>query len=238
MIDSQELAGRISNINKAICNTSIKTGRDPDDVTLIAVSKYYSTELVSVAVDLGVRDFGESYVKEGIEKIQSLAGHDSFACTRWHLLGHLQKNKAKKAVEFFNYIHSVDSTELALILDNEAKKSGKIQKILIQPKLSPEDTKTGIAVDSMPELLCAVAEMENLQLVGFMGIPPVFGDPQMSRPFFQRLRALRDDAIRGGFTTALHLSMGMSDDFRVAIEEGATMVRVGSALFGRREESS
>ncbi|QWR78783.1 YggS family pyridoxal phosphate-dependent enzyme [Candidatus Magnetomonas plexicatena] len=237
MIDAQELARRISNINKAICNSSLKSDRNPDDVTLIAVSKYYPLELISMAIEAGVRDFGESYVKEGLEKIQTLVGHESFQCVRWHLLGHLQKNKAKKAVGVFDYIHSVDSVELAEIIDNEAQKLGKIQKVLIQPKLSDEDTKTGIDLDLIAEFTARIADMENVQLVGFMAIPPNFDNSESTRPYFQRLRTIRDEAIGRGHTSAVHLSMGMSDDYRVAIEEGATMVRVGSALFGPRQSN-
>ncbi|MBF0519874.1 MAG: YggS family pyridoxal phosphate-dependent enzyme [Nitrospirae bacterium] len=234
MIDTQELDRRISDIHKAICNSSAKADRDPDEVTLIAVSKYYPAELVCIAMEAGVRDFGESYVKEGLEKIQTLTAHESFPCVRWHLLGHLQKNKVKKAVGVFDYIHSVDSPELAEIIDKEAKKLGMIQKVLIQPKLSDEDTKTGIEIDLLPELTTCIANMENVQLVGFMAIPPNLDNPEASRPYFQRLRTIRDEAIARGHTDAVHLSMGMSDDFRVAVEEGATMVRVGSALFGQR----
>lgn len=223
------LIENISSVYKRISYAAMRAGRNPDDVKLIAVTKTVSVERIKEAVDAGLRMFGESRVQEAKEKISKMNGG-----VEWHLIGHLQKNKAKMAVELFDLIHSVDSIELAEAINKQAEKIGKIQKILVQVKLSGEISKYGISKENLIEVLKHVRGMNNLSVKGLMTIPPFFDNPEMARPYFRELRKLRDDAEAKGFKLS-ELSMGMTNDFEVAIEEGATMVRIGTGIFGERE---
>ncbi len=226
----------ISQIYKKISRASMKSERDPFEVNLIGVTKTVPVELITEAADAGIRLFGESRVQEAEEKIASFAPialKEGFSGVQWHFIGHLQRNKARQAVRLFDMIHSLDSLELAWELNKEASKIGKIQQALIQLKLSEEETKHGLPESCLFDLLKAVSSMDNLSVLGLMTIPPLFEKPESSRPYFQKLASLRERAQREGFNLP-YLSMGMSSDYEIAIEEGATFIRVGTAIFGQR----
>jgi len=224
------LCENIKNIYRRISHAAMRVERDPCDVKLIAVTKTVDTERIKEAIDWGLRIFGESRVQEAKEKISNLKSQISNSRIAWHLIGHLQKNKAKTAVQLFDLIHSVDSIGLADELNNHAEKAGKIQRVLIQVKLSGEETKHGISKKNLMNLIDAVMKMRNLKLEGLMTMPPYFDSPEMARPYFRELRELRDNAKRLGYELP-ELSMGMTNDFEIAIEEGATMVRIGTGIF-------
>lgn len=227
------LLENISAVYKRISHAAMRAGRNPGEVKLIAVTKTVSVERIVEAVDAGLRIFGENRVQEAQKKVNSEELRVKGEEIRWHLIGHLQKNKAKHAVKLFDLIHSVDSIDLAKELNEQATKVGKIQNVLVEVKLSPEATKHGVSKTGLRTLLKALVDMKNLNLRGLMTIPPFFENPVEARPYFKELRKLRDEASAAGFDLP-ELSMGMSDDFEIAIEEGATMVRVGTAIFGKR----
>ncbi|MBF0568426.1 MAG: YggS family pyridoxal phosphate-dependent enzyme [Nitrospirae bacterium] len=228
------LAKRISDVHRRICHAAMRVGRAPETVRLVAVTKHFPVSVVSEAVELGLRVFGESYVGEAASKRETILREDPSSSVSWHLIGHLQRNKVKKAVATFDCIHSIDSAALAEEVDAHAARAGKIQDILIQVKLSEEDTKTGIEEDRVFALAERITSShKNLNLIGLMAMPPFFEDPELSRPFFRRLKDIRDDLAKSGIALA-ELSMGMSNDFETAVGEGATMVRVGSEIFGER----
>ncbi len=209
-----------------------RAGRDPAEITLIAATKTVDVRKIKEAISAGIRDFGENYVQEAKEKIEKIKAKVSL---RWHLIGHLQKNKVKHAVELFDVIHSVDSVELARLINKRAQKP---IDVLIEVNIAGEKTKTGIEPGGVLNLVREIARLENLRLRGLMAIPPLFDDPEMSRPYFITLRRIAEginrERIPGIFLK--DLSMGMSNDFDIAIEEGATMVRVGTAIFGPRKK--
>jgi len=212
---------------------AMKADRSPDEVKLIAVTKTVGTEAIREAVDSGVRAFGENRVQEAKKKILSEKIKGLSEKLEWHLIGHLQKNKAKDAVQLFDLIHTVDSVELADELNRQAERIKKIQRVLVQVKLSEEDTKHGMSEAGLMNLFERIKEMKHLDLQGLMTIPPFFEDISRVIPFFRRLKALRDEAETTGLALP-ELSMGMSHDYEAAIQEGATMVRVGTAIFGER----
>ena len=216
-----------------IASAAARSGRSAEDVRLVAVSKTHSPDLIRDAIAAGVRSFGENKVQEAEGKIAEV-GRDA---AEWHLIGHLQSNKVRKAIQLFDVIQSVDSTELAARLERICNEDGRSQlSVFIQVDLAGEATKSGVAEDDLPKLVSYLRECERLKLDGLMIIPPFFDDPESSRPYFQSLRVLRDRmAAEGAFTGGRgELSMGMSHDFEVAIEEGATIVRIGTAVFGER----
>jgi pyridoxal phosphate enzyme (YggS family) len=229
----QSIKDRLEKIKERIEKTAMDCGRNPDSIRLIAVSKTVSAAIVKDAIGAGAMILGENYVQEAREKIRTLSDFD----ISWHFIGHLQSNKAKYAVKLFDLIHSVDSIKLARELNKQAQKSGKIQKILIQINISQEKSKSGIPVDDTADIIQAISEFENIKIKGLMTMPPFFNQPDRVRPFFAALRELRDQladrAIPAGVSLE-ELSMGMTGDFEVAIAEGATMVRVGTAIFGER----
>ncbi len=229
-MNAQTLIDNISAVYKRISHAAMRAGRSPDEVKLIAVTKTVEAERIREAIDAGLRVFGENRVQEAREKISKFEIRGSNIKLEWHLIGHLQKNKAKYAVRLFDLIHSVDSSGLAEEINRNAEKSEKIQDVLVEVKLSHEETKHGVSRGGLPGLLDSVMRMRNLRLRGLMTVPPFSED---SRPYFRELRELRDGFMEKGFDLT-ELSMGMSDDFEVAIEEGATMVRVGTAIFGER----
>jgi pyridoxal phosphate enzyme (YggS family) len=187
---------------------------------------------VQKAIEAGVTILGENYVQEARDKIADLMDSP----VSWHFIGHLQSNKAKYAVKLFDLIHSVDSLKLARELNKQAQKNGKIQQILVQVNISREETKSGISIDETMNLVNDISRLENLSIRGLMTMPPFFNQPEKVRPYFAALRDLRDQ-IQQNPTPNLsmdELSMGMTGDFEVAIEQGATMVRVGTAIFGER----
>ena len=224
---------RIQNIKKRIEEAAGKCGRDPSTVSLVAVSKTIPVNRVREAIEAGVTVFGENYVQEAREKFNRLA---TFPVS-WHFIGHLQSNKAKYAVRLFDLIHSVDTLKLARKLNKQAQKNAKIQNILIQVNISKESSKSGADAENVLDLIEKVRHLENLSVKGLMTMPPFFNDPEKARPYFSALRNLRDRIrLKAPSEIALdELSMGMTGDFEAAIEEGATLVRIGTAIFGERK---
>lgn len=231
------IADRVAAVRERIARAAARAGRAPADVTLVAVSKTFPGEAVREAFAAGVRDFGENKVQEAEGKIASL-GDLRAAGARFHLVGHLQGNKVRKALPLFDCIHSVDGEELAGRLERGAEEHGVVLRVLIQVDLAGEATKHGVPEAGLFRLLEAVAGFEGLRVDGLMILPPFSDDPEAGRPHFRRLRELRDQALARDLLRAPHLSMGMSHDLEPAIEEGATMVRVGSAIFGERERKA
>ena len=227
------LIDSIRTIYTRISHAAMRAGRNPEEVTLIAVTKTVTVLQVKEAIEAGLRTFGENRVQEARTKIEGLSAGWTMPSVSWHLIGHLQKNKAKYAVRLFDMIHSLDSVELAEELNSQAEKAGKVQEVLLEVKLSPEETKHGVPGTELRQLLTMVQTMKHLRLRGLMTIPPFFELPEEARPYFRELRELRDEADSAGHHLP-ELSMGMSNDFEVAIEEGATMVRIGTAIFGER----
>jgi len=230
---NSELLEKIKNIYRKISSAAIRSGRNPFDVRLIAVTKTVDTGRIKEAISLGLRVFGENRVQEAKEKISNLSHNVPDCKLEWHMIGHLQKNKAKAAVRLFEVIHSVDSAGLAEELNTHAEKEGKIQRVLIEVKLSGEETKYGVSKEGLMDLVKTVSGMKNLKLEGLMTLPPFFDEPETARPFFRELRELRDKAESSGYRLP-ELSMGMTNDFESAILEGATMVRIGTGIFGER----
>jgi PLP dependent protein len=226
-----QLKQAIEVVRGEIEEAALKVGRSPDEITLIAVSKMHPPSLIKEAIECGLTIFGENRVQEAEQKILEV-GHEG---VEWHLIGHLQSNKVRRAVRLFDVIHSVDSIKLATHLERICKEEGRSGfeneklPILIQVKLADEETKSGIGEEGLPDLIEFVQTCEKLELKGLMTLPPFFDDAEHVRPFFRRLRILRDKYLPGGW-----LSMGMSHDFKVAIEEGATHIRIGTRIFGQR----
>jgi len=228
------LLENIKNVFRKISSAAIRSGRNPFDVKLIAATKTVPPERIKAAVELGLRAIGENRVQEAKEKIAYCKANCADCNIEWHMIGHLQKNKVKTAVELFDLIHSLDSIELAALLNKYAEKAGKIQKVLIEVKLSEEATKYGVKKEDLFHLIESVYGMSNLKLEGLMTIPPYFENPQMSQPYYRHLRYLRDEVEKKGFKLP-ELSMGMTNDYEIAILEGATMVRIGTGIFGQRK---
>lgn len=223
---------RIEQIQKRISAAAEKAGRSPDEIRLVAVSKTKPGASVQMALDAGLDLFGENYIQEAREKVNALSASGA----QWHFIGHLQSNKAKYAVKLFNLIHSVDSLKLARELNKQAARIDKVQPVLVQVNISAETTKSGTSREEAVDLATAISDLPNLSLQGLMTMPPFFDDPDRARPYFHELRQLRDHirslAIPG--VTMDELSMGMTGDFEAAISEGATLVRIGTAIFGER----
>lgn len=215
------LRERYHQVCDRIERAAICAGRKPGEITLVAVTKLFPAAAIREAHNLGLRDFGENYVQEFQRKQPEAAG---LAGARFHLIGHLQSNKASIAAELFHVIETVDSAKLARRLDAASRRL----EVMLEVKLSAEDSKSGADPESLPELIESVRACPNLQLTGLMTIPPWSDDPEQTRPYFIRLRKLAEQFQLSG------LSMGMSGDFETAIEEGATLVRIGTALFGER----
>jgi len=232
MMECETVFEKINAIYKQISHAAMKVDRNPMEITLVAVTKTVSVEGIREAVDAGLRCLGENRVQEAKEKVAYF--RDSQEKLEWHMIGHLQRNKAKYAVRIFDLIHSVDSVGLAQDINNSAERIGKVQDVLVEVKLSSEESKHGVARDELMGLLREVATLKNLNLRGLMAVPPFSERPEESRFYFKELRHLRDEACVKGFALR-ELSMGMSHDFKIAIEEGATMVRIGTAIFGERK---
>jgi len=226
------LESRLTGVRERIAHAAGRAGRDPAAIRLVAVSKTFPPEDIRAAAALGVTDFGENKVQEAQSKIDAL----SDLPLRWHLIGHLQANKARRAAGLFSCIHSLDRTDLLAKLDASARDAGRVIDLLVQVDLSGEPTKHGARPEEVTGILDAADACRAVHVRGLMLLPPAVGDPAEARPYFAALRAFRDDLVsRGADASALaELSMGMSHDFDVAIEEGATMVRIGTALFGTR----
>jgi len=227
-----DIAANLAAIRQRIAAAAAAAGRDPSAVRLLAVSKTFSADHVRAAYAEGQLDFGENKVQEALQKIEATADLP----IRWHLIGHLQSNKAKKAATAFAAIHSVDSVDLVRRLDAAAVEGGARPDLYVQVDLAGETTKFGAPEADIPAIARAASECRAAVLRGLMLLPPWFDDPEQARPYFRRLRLLRDRLIEEGIDHARlgELSMGMSHDFEVAIQEGATLVRVGTAIFGKR----
>jgi pyridoxal phosphate enzyme (YggS family) len=221
----------LNQVRERIEYVAAKVGRDPTGIKLIAVTKTVPIERIREAVAAGATIFGENYVQEARHKIDELGQ----AGLQWHFIGHLQTNKAHYAVRLFDLIHSVDSIKLARELDRRGTAAGKVAECLIEVNLSQEESKFGITKEKARELAHEMSELQNISLRGLMTMPPYFDDPELARPYFIALRTLKEEIEQEGIPLS-ELSMGMSTDFEVAIEEGATMIRVGRAIFGERSE--
>lgn len=223
------IAQRLAAIRERIARAARRAGREPDDVALLAVSKTFPASAVREAAAAGQRRFAENRVQEAAAKIPELD-----AGLEWHLVGPLQRNKARRAVELFDVIHSLDRPELALALQRAARESGRTPRVLLQVNVDREPQKAGVEPDAAAELLATLRQCPELRPVGLMAIPRACSDPEEVRPSFARLRTLRD-SLRVDEPRLVELSMGMSADFEVAIEEGSTCVRIGTAIFGARK---
>lgn len=226
------IAENLRAVEKRIALACSRVGRPPGDVKLVGVTKTVPTERIREGVKAGIAILGENYVQEARAKIDAL----SDLPVTWHFIGHLQSNKAKVAVDCFDLIHSVDRISLAKELDRQAQKRGKALSVLVQVNLGDEETKSGVSPEGALELAQAVGGMDALRLRGLMALPPYLEDPEDVRPYFQSLRRLLE-RLKSEYSKPddlTELSMGMSHDFDVAVEEGATLVRIGTALFGAR----
>ena len=221
----------LSNVMERIARAARRAGRDPEDVVLIAASKGVEVDRLKDGLSAGIKVFGESKVQEAMPKLLALGKE-----AEWHFIGHLQSNKVKYVVGAFTLIHSVDSIELSEEINRRAEKMGMIQNVLLEVNVSGEKGKFGVMPDNVIAITNALSGLKYISLKGFMTIPPYSDDPEDARPYFRILREIRDKARQTGIFTddCGELSMGMSDDFETAIEEGATMVRVGTAIFGTR----
>ena len=229
------IADRLIEVHSRIAAAARSAGRDHASIRLIAISKTFPIDVIREAYAAGQRDFGENRVQEALHKIETTPDLD----IRWHLVGHVQTNKARRVGSVFTTVHSVDSIELLHKLDNAAEEARAAPELLIQVDLAGEGTKFGVSPEGVPRLLEAAATLRASRVVGLMTLPPIPAVPEDARPWFRQLRDLRDRCLASGVPGHMlrELSMGMSGDFEVAIQEGATMVRVGTAIFGRRVPS-
>ena len=225
------IADRVAAVRERIARAAERASRSPGDVTLVAISKTHPPEAVRAAFAAGVRDFGENRVQEAEPKIASTADLGA----SWHLVGHLQSNKVRKAAALFGVVQSVDSMELGERLSRVGVEEGRRVRALVQVDLAGEETKFGLPERELLPVLEELRGTPGLRIEGLMLLPPYFDDPERARPYFCRLRSLRDQASAAGLLDGRHLSMGMSHDFEAAVEEGATIVRVGTAIFGERK---
>ena len=227
-----DIAANVNKIKQRIAVAAARAGRDPYSIKLMAVTKTVPPERILKAIEAGVTLLGENYVQEAKDKI-ALIGDSA----RWHMIGHLQTNKAKYAVKLFDCIHSVDRLELAQELDRRARPGGSKINILVEVNVSGEQTKNGVPALEAMDLIQRLSHLDNLAVHGLMTMAPYADNPENSRPYFKALRNLRNDILRTGIIGIRmeELSMGMTDDFEVAIEEGSTIIRVGRAIFGERQ---
>ncbi len=228
------IRNNILGIKKNITEAAIKAGRDPSGIKLMGVSKTVDDQRINEAIAAGIDMIGENYVQEAKRKIE-LMGHP----VAWHFIGHLQTNKAKYAVRLFDMIHSVNRLDLAQELDKRANAAGMRMPVLMEINVSGEATKSGVPLKEAMPLIKQMSRFRNLNVQGLMTMPPWFDDPEDARPYFAALRELRDGIIREGIeeVTMKELSMGMSGDYMVAVEEGSTIVRIGRSIFGERPAS-
>jgi pyridoxal phosphate enzyme (YggS family) len=229
----EDIPRRLAEVRDRIANAAGRAGRTPQDIRLIAVSKTHPIDAVRAAAEAGQIDFGENKVQEALQKIAQSAD----TRLRWHLIGHLQSNKARKAAGAVGAIHAIDSVDLLQKVDQAAAAAGRSVDVLIQVDLALEDTKHGAPVAEVGAIVKAAEGCRAARLTGLMLLPPLAENPEDARPWFRRLRELRDGLVASGTAAdrLRELSMGMSHDFEVAIAEGATMVRVGTAIFGARD---
>ncbi len=231
MINAQKIKENIRIIRERIAKAAVQSSRNERDILLVAVTKTVPPEAIEIAIEEGIAVLGENRVQEAAEKIPKIR-HNAV----WHMVGHLQSNKAKTAVNLFETIHSIDSIKLARLVDKAAREAGKKLKCLIEVKLSGEESKFGMDPAALKCFLEDAVHLENISISGLMTIPPYDPDPEKSRPYFKELKKLAHEAsgwdLQG--IALSELSMGMTEDFHIAIEEGATIVRIGRAIFGER----
>jgi PLP dependent protein len=227
-----DIARNLAGVRLRIQKAAQEAGRDPAGVSLLAVSKTFSLDHIRAAAEAGQQDFGENRVQEALQKIDGSAD----LRIRWHLVGTLQSNKVRKAAPRFSAIHSVDSVRLLEAIDTAATQAGAAPELLVQVDLAGEATKHGAPLDIAREIVKAAERSRTARLVGLMTIPPFFENPEEARPYFAQLSELRTTLLKAGTDPALlrELSMGMSHDFEIAVQEGATIVRLGTAIFGER----
>lgn len=218
----------VREVAERISRAAARAGRRVEDIKLVAITKTVDIGMIREAIEAGVRVFGENYLQEARGKIAAI-GHG----VEWHMTGHLQRNKARDAVNLFDMVQTIDSLELAQELDKRSKSAGKVISGLIEINIGGEGSKSGIGEDELIPLLDSIKVLNNLTIQGLMTIPPYFDDIEKVWPYFKKLRDLRDAANNEGYSLK-ELSMGMSHDFEIAVEEGATMVRIGTAIFGER----
>ena len=225
------IGDNIREIRENIAEAALRSGREPSEVRLMAVTKTVDDDRILEAIEAGVDIMGENYIQEAKRKIEMMD-----VDVKWHLIGHLQSKKAKYAVRLFDMIHSVDRMKLAVELDRRSAAAGRVTDILVEVNVSGEESKNGISANEAPDLISQISLLDNLSIRGLMTMPPWFDDPENARPFFVALRELRDKIIAEDIkgVEMRELSMGMSGDYRVAVEEGATIVRIGTAIFGAR----
>ncbi|WP_320171569.1 YggS family pyridoxal phosphate-dependent enzyme [Maridesulfovibrio sp.] len=226
----KELTENLAEVREEIADAALRCGRKVDEVKLCAVSKLHPASDIEILYRAGQRCFGESYVQEALAKQEELAGLE----IDWHFIGGLQSKKAKQVAGRFSAVHSVDSIKLAGLLDRKAAELGVTQNILVQVNTAGEEQKCGIGEEQLPALLEQILGLGSVKLVGLMALPPFFDDPEGARPYFARLRMLAEGMEKLFGIKLPELSMGMTGDFKAAIEEGSTMVRVGTKIFGRR----
>ena len=227
---TERIASNVERVQGRVARAAAHSGRRPEEIVLVAASKTFPATAIRAAYDAGIRAFGENRVQEWESKLPELTDIKP----SWHLIGHLQSNKARRASRLFDWIDSIDDVELAMKLDDAVAETNEWLAVLIEVQVDPKDTKSGVAQVDLPALAESVMQMPHLQLRGLMAVPPFVEDPRDARPYFRRLRILRDDLEQRLGRSFPELSMGMSHDFEVAIEEGATQVRIGSAIFGER----
>jgi hypothetical protein len=224
----------LAKIKERILKVCSRINRNPEEITVVAVSKGRTAEQIKEVIEAGITDIGENKIQEALSKFNELSTIDYRLSTiKWHMVGHLQTNKIKDAVRIFDLIHSVDSLRLAQEIDKQAAKIHKVQDVLIEVNTSGETTKFGINPEKLPELVKSISELKNIRLLGLMNIAPIVDNPEKTRPYFRKLKELRDqtNALLTIDYRLSTLSMGMTDDFEVAIEEGATVIRLGRAIF-------
>lgn len=226
------IAENVELVRKRIARAAERAGRRAEDITLVAVSKTFPVDAIRAAYDAGLRHFGENRVQEFESKYEQLDGFCDHVA--WHLIGHLQSNKVRRAAELFERIDSIDTFSLANKLDAAAADRQKRMPILVEANLGGEKTKSGVSENELGSMTRELAQLKHLELLGLMAIPPFFDDPERARPYFKKLREMQESVSNELGRSLPVLSMGMSHDFEIAVEEGATEVRVGTAIFGER----
>jgi hypothetical protein len=228
-----DVAANCREVLKRMGEAATRCGRNPKEIRLLAASKSQSIDKIRAAIEAGIRLFGENYVQE-LEAKKSAVGE----AVEWHMIGHLQRNKVKAAVDLCDLIQSLDNVDLARALDKEGKKRGRAVRVLVEVNLAAEETKSGIPRDQVIRLLAEVGQLSSMKIEGLMAVPPYRDEPEQVRPYFRALRELQDELRERKIPNVdlKELSMGMTHDYQIAIEEGATLVRVGTAIFGPRGE--
>jgi PLP dependent protein len=228
------IAQNVQSIRERMAKAAAECGRSPEEIILLAISKTFPVELILQATAAGIYKFGENRIQEAESKIPFIADSPKL---EWHLVGHLQSNKARRAAELFDVIQSLDSLKLAIRLSQASQEIGKVLSVLVQVDFGEEETKFGADSAQIRDLIEGISNLKGLRLNGLMAIPPYFENPEQARPYFAKLRELceRLESEQPGCLGQRHLSMGMSNDFEAAIREGATIIRIGTALFGSRQ---